>query len=44
MKLVRFGPFEREKPGILLNEIVYDVSNYVEDYDDYKKMKANGEI
>ena len=40
MKLVRFGPFEKEKPGILINEIVYDVSNYVEDYDE--KFFASG--
>lgn len=32
MKLIRFGPIKKEKPGILLGDEIYDVSDYVNDY------------
>lgn len=39
MKLIRFGNPENEKPGILVNEKRYDVSAYIEDYNE--KFFAN---
>jgi 2,4-didehydro-3-deoxy-L-rhamnonate hydrolase len=33
MKLIRFGELNREKPGICMNGINYDVSGFVKDYD-----------
>ena len=35
MKLFRFGEVGNEKPGIIINEILYDVSQFVEDYNEY---------
>jgi 2-keto-4-pentenoate hydratase/2-oxohepta-3-ene-1,7-dioic acid hydratase in catechol pathway len=34
MKLFRFGKQGEEKPGVLLNDIFYDVSNVIGDYDE----------
>ena len=34
MKLLRYGPADHEKPGILLDEQRYDVSAFGEDYDE----------
>ena len=34
MKLIRFGEAGKEKPGIVLNEKHYDVSDHVHDYDE----------
>ena len=34
MKLIRFGAFNQEKPGIHSEGINYDVSNYIKDYDE----------
>jgi 2,4-diketo-3-deoxy-L-fuconate hydrolase len=34
MKLIRYGAAGREKPGILLNDIRYDVSAFCPDYDE----------
>lgn len=34
MKLIRFGEAGKEKPGIILNEKWYDVSSFVNDYDE----------
>lgn len=35
MKLIRFGTIENEKPGIHIDGINYDVSAFVNDYDEY---------
>jgi 2,4-didehydro-3-deoxy-L-rhamnonate hydrolase len=32
MKLIRFGELNKEKPGICINDINYDVSGFVHDY------------
>ncbi|MEP7237003.1 MAG: fumarylacetoacetate hydrolase family protein [Ferruginibacter sp.] len=32
MKLIRFGELNKEKPGICINEINYDVSGFIHDY------------
>jgi 2,4-didehydro-3-deoxy-L-rhamnonate hydrolase len=34
MKLVRFGPFEKEKPGIVIDGNIYDLSGVVHDIDE----------
>ena len=34
MKLIRFGAFNNEKPGIYSEGLYYDVSNYIKDYDE----------
>lgn len=34
MKLVRYGTKEQEKPGILIDGEIFDVSAYVQDYDE----------
>ena len=34
MKLIRFGEFEKERPGVVLHERMYDVSPFGEDYDE----------
>jgi 2-keto-4-pentenoate hydratase/2-oxohepta-3-ene-1,7-dioic acid hydratase in catechol pathway len=34
MKLVRFGEANKEKPGILLDDGLYDVSSFMADYDE----------
>ncbi len=34
MKLIRFGEAGKEKPGIILDEMWYDVSSFVKDYDE----------
>jgi 2,4-didehydro-3-deoxy-L-rhamnonate hydrolase len=35
MKLFRFGEVGNEKPGAIINDILYDVSQFVEDYNEY---------
>lgn len=35
MKLFRFGEVGNEKPGVIINDIFYDVSQFVEDYNEY---------
>ena len=35
MKLFRFGKIGNEKPNVIINEILYDVSQFVEDYNEY---------
>ncbi len=35
MKLFRFGEVGNEKPGIIINETLFDVSQFVEDYNEY---------
>ena len=34
MKLIRFGEFNKEKPGIILNDEYYDTSSFGEDYNE----------
>ena len=34
MKLLRFGEFGKEKPGLISNDVVYDVSSFGEDYNE----------
>jgi 2,4-didehydro-3-deoxy-L-rhamnonate hydrolase len=34
MKLIRFGEEGKEKPGVVINDICYDVSAWVRDYDE----------
>ena len=34
MKLIRFGDFEKERPGVVLHERMYDVSAFARDYDE----------
>jgi 2,4-diketo-3-deoxy-L-fuconate hydrolase len=34
MKLIRFGPAGKEKPGVIINDKWFDVSNYVKDYNE----------
>lgn len=33
MKLIRFGELNKEKPGVCINDINYDVSGFIYDYD-----------
>lgn len=33
MKLIRFGPAGKEKPGVHINGVNYDVSGFIKDYD-----------
>jgi 2,4-didehydro-3-deoxy-L-rhamnonate hydrolase len=35
MKLFRFGEIGNEKPGVIIDNIMYDVSQFVEDYNEY---------
>jgi 2,4-didehydro-3-deoxy-L-rhamnonate hydrolase len=35
MKLFRFGKVGDEKPGIIIDEVKYDVSQFVDDYDEF---------
>ena len=35
MKLIRYGKFGLEKPGLEIKGVRYDVSNLVSDYDEY---------
>lgn len=41
MKLIRFGNLNKEKPGLLIDNIRYDVSEWVNDYDE-KFFEENG--
>lgn len=34
MKLIRYGEAGKEKPGIILNEKYFDLSEYIQDYDE----------
>jgi 2,4-diketo-3-deoxy-L-fuconate hydrolase len=34
MKLIRFGEPGKEKPGVIINEVQYDVSAFVQDYNE----------
>ncbi len=34
MKLIRFGEPGKEKPGVLVNEVYYDASGHIHDYDE----------
>ena len=34
MKLIRFGEFNKEKPGIIINDEYYDTSSFGEDYNE----------
>ena len=34
MKLIRFGDTGKEKPGVIMNDIWFDVSEYINDYDE----------
>jgi 2,4-didehydro-3-deoxy-L-rhamnonate hydrolase len=43
MKLIRFGPIGKEKPGIVLNDKWYDVSSFVKDYDE-AFFESNGTV
>ncbi len=33
MKLIRFGELNKERPGVCINDINYDVSGFIHDYD-----------
>ena len=35
MKLFRFGQVGNEKPGVIIDDVLYDVSQFVEDYNEY---------
>ena len=34
MKLIRFGDPGKEKPGVIINDVWFDVSEYIDDYDE----------
>jgi 2-keto-4-pentenoate hydratase/2-oxohepta-3-ene-1,7-dioic acid hydratase in catechol pathway len=34
MKLIRYGDIGKEKPGVIINDAWYDVSEYISDYDE----------
>ena len=34
MKLIRFGEAGKEKPGVIINDVWFDVSEYINDYDE----------
>src|SRR6187399_1544444 len=34
MKLIRFGEAGKEKPGVIINDAWFDVSEYISDYDE----------
>ena len=34
MKLIRFGEINKEQPGIIVNDTIFDVSAFVQDYDE----------
>lgn len=35
MKLIRFGPVGKEKPGVIINDIYYDASTLINEYDEH---------
>ncbi len=41
MKLLRFGKAGKEKPGVCIDGINYDVSDFVKDYDE-EFFESNG--
>ena len=42
MKLIRYGAVGQEKPGILIDEVYYDLSPVVQDIDEHFFLKADG--
>ena len=34
MKLIRFGEAGKEKPGVIINDVWFDISEYINDYDE----------
>lgn len=42
MKLIRFGEIGKEKPGVCIDDVLYDVSGFIKDYDE--AFFANGGI
>ena len=40
MKLIRFGEAGKEKPGVCIDDEYYDVSGFIQDYDE--RFFANG--
>lgn len=34
MKLIRFGEIGKEKPGVHIDGVNYDVSGFIQDYDE----------
>jgi 2,4-diketo-3-deoxy-L-fuconate hydrolase len=34
MKLIRFGELGKEKPGVIINDVQYDVSAFIQDYNE----------
>jgi 2-keto-4-pentenoate hydratase/2-oxohepta-3-ene-1,7-dioic acid hydratase in catechol pathway len=41
MKLIRFGEAGKEKPGVIINDAWFDVSEYIHDYDE-KFFESDG--
>ena len=41
MKLIRFGEAGKEKPGVIINDVWFDVSEYIHDYDE-KFFESDG--
>ena len=41
MKLIRFGETGKEKPGVIINDVWYDVSGHINDYDE-KFFESDG--
>ena len=41
MKLIRFGETGKEKPGVIINDVWYDVSEHINDYDE-KFFESDG--
>ena len=41
MKLIRFGDAGKEKPGVIINDVWFDVSGYINDYDE-KFFESDG--
>jgi 2,4-didehydro-3-deoxy-L-rhamnonate hydrolase len=35
MKLFRFGELNKERPGVILNNVMYDASAFGEDYNEH---------
>jgi len=35
MKLIRFGEYGKEKPGVIVDDNWFDVSSYIEDYNEH---------
>ena len=41
MKLIRFGEAGKEKPGVIINDAWFDVSEYIRNYDE-KFFESDG--